>query len=71
MTAQVIYLNTQYWPDEEEAHELDKMQEFLSFCHIQFSYETKGLNPHEQKARKDAVHKRARERLGIVRMVNE
>lgn len=71
MTAQVIYLNQFYYPDEEEAYELDKMQEFLSFCHIQFAYETKGLNPHEQKARKEQVHRKARERLGIVRMADE
>lgn len=67
MTAQVVFLNTNFRPDEDEEKYLEEMQEYLTFCHVRFEYETKALNPHIQKARKAEVHKRARSRLGLVR----
>ena len=67
MTAQVVFLNTTYRPDPDEEKYLEEMQEYLTFCHNRFEYETKALNPHIQKQRKLAVHKRARERIGLVR----
>ena len=69
MTAQVIWLNTFYCPDEEERHELDKMQEFLTYCHAQFEYECRSLSEAEKWIKKERVHKTARDRIGIVRMI--
>jgi hypothetical protein len=68
MTAQVIFLNTMYFPDEEEQHELDKMQELLTFCHAQFEFECRTLSDAEKWIRKERVHRKARERMGIVRV---
>lgn len=71
MTAQVIFLNTHYYPDEVEQYELDEMQEFLTYCHNQFEYECRTLSEAEKWLKKQGVHKRARERLGIVKMVDD
>jgi hypothetical protein len=70
MTAQVIFLNRFYWPDEETHMELDKMQEFLTFCHAQFELDYRNLPPDEIARRKNKVHQDARNRLGIVKMVD-
>lgn len=67
MTAQVIFLNTGHFPDEEEMHELDKMQEFLTYAHHQYEYERRGLDRFIFKKQKEETHKRARERLSIVK----
>jgi hypothetical protein len=66
VTAQVKFFNSFYRPTEEELEELAKMQEFLTFCNIQYLHETKHLGEHIQRAHKEKVHKNARERLGIV-----
>lgn len=71
MTAQVIFLNKLNYISDEEREELEKMQEFLTYCHVQFDYETRGLSEYEKKKRKDDVHKRARKRLGIVKMIDQ
>lgn len=67
MSAQVIFLNTMYWTDEEEQHELDKMQEFLHFANIEFNTTYRHLPPQDLKRRKEAVHRQARQNLGIVK----
>jgi hypothetical protein len=71
MTAQVVFLNRAYRPTEEEIKELEKMQEFLTFCNIQYLSETKHLDDKIRRAQKEKVHKNARERLGIVFMVKD
>lgn len=68
MTAQVIFLNTFFYPDDEEAYELDKMQELLTYCHNQFEYECRAMSAAEKWLKKELVHRRARQKLGIVRM---
>ena len=67
MKAQVIFLNTMFYPTEDEREELDKMQELLTFCHAQFEYECRMLSDAEKWIRKERVHRKARERMGIVR----
>lgn len=52
MSAQVIFLNTMYWTDEEEQHELDKMQEFLHFANIEFNTTYRHLPPPGLKKKK-------------------
>ena len=71
MTAQVVFLNRFYQPNEEELEELERMQEFLTFCNIKYLHETKHLDDKIQRAHKEKVHKNARERLGIVSMVRD
>ena len=71
MTAQVKFFNSQHQPTEEELEELAKMQEFLTFCNIQYLHETKHMDDKIQRAHKEKVHKNARERLGIVVTVKD
>lgn len=70
MTAQVIFLNTGYFPDKDESEHLEQMQEFLTYTHHQFEYELRGIPLDEMRRRKNAAHKCARERLHIVKRVD-
>jgi hypothetical protein len=67
MSAQVIYLNRFYYPNEEERQRLDAHQEFLHFCHIEFEQQYRYLLPIELKRKKEEIYTRARQAIGIVR----
>jgi hypothetical protein len=66
MTAQVIFLNTLYWPDQEERARLDNMQEFLTYCHNEYEYSRREVSEEFRKAQKNQVHNEARKRLKII-----
>lgn len=66
MSAQVIFLNTLYWPDPEERRRLEAHQEFLYFCHVEFEQQYRYLMPAQLRQKKEEIYKEARKRIGIV-----
>jgi hypothetical protein len=71
VSGRVIFLNFFHYPDPEERKKLDEMQEFLHFAHAEFAYQYRHLTEAEIRQRKEAVYQRARQRIGIVRTVDE
>lgn len=71
MSAQVIYIFTGYTPGEEALAELDKRQEFLYYCHVEFDQQYRYLMPSELKKKKESVYQRARQGIGIVKMKDD
>lgn len=67
MTAQVIFLNTNYFPDVDEQIYLDMLQDKLHFANIAFVQALRDKPEWEVRIRKEDTHKRARGRLHVVR----
>lgn len=70
MTAQVIFLTTFYYPDQEEQARLENYQEYLTFCHAEFDYKYSEKGHEFKRALKEQVHKDARKRLCVVDIKN-
>lgn len=66
MTAQVIFLNFNYWPDQEEVARLENMQDYLTYSNNHYYYERQQYPEEFVKALKEEVHKLARKRLELV-----
>jgi hypothetical protein len=66
VTAQVIFLNLGYFPDNDEYDRLDEIQDNLHFGNVTFLHELKDKPPWEVAIRKDELHKSVRQRIHIV-----
>jgi hypothetical protein len=60
VTAQVLFLNTLYWPSEEEQDRLDWIQEELELYQAELAYKTKEMNEFQRFITKEASHHRTR-----------
>lgn len=64
----VIYLPGWRQVSEEEMERLENIQDALSLAHLEFDYETREMTEMDKKLKKEMVHLRARQFLGIVRL---
>ena len=56
MTAQVIFLNTNYFPDQEEMRRLDQIQEKLEMAHAELAYATRSFSQFDKYLSKQRYH---------------
>ena len=56
MTAQVLFLNTFYYPSREEEARLRALQEVLTNAHIELKFATRDLPKFEQYLSKQRYH---------------
>jgi hypothetical protein len=56
MTAQVIFLNTMYFPDMEEMKRLDAIQEKLELAHAELAYATRNYSSFDKYLSKQRYH---------------
>ena len=56
MTAQVIFLNTNYFPDQEEMRRLDQIQEKLEIAHAELAYATRNYAKFDKYLAKQRYH---------------
>jgi hypothetical protein len=66
MTAQVIFLNSGYFPDREEAERLETIQEQLTLFHAEFAFAVRDKCPVMAKIRKKEAHLIVRKGLSVL-----
>lgn len=64
--AQVIFLNTFYYPDLEERRRLEKMQDKLHFTLIELSFVTKDETPYQKAIVKISYHEKFRKKWVLI-----
>jgi len=68
--AQVIFLNTFYYPDLEERRRLEKMQDKLHFTLIELSFITKDETPYQKAIVKISYHEKFRKKWVVINCNN-
>ena len=66
MTAQVIFINTFYYPDVEERRKLDLMQDKLYFTLVELAFQTKDLSAYQKAVTKMAYHEKFRKKWQLI-----
>lgn len=69
MTAQVIYLNTNYFPDWYELQELDRIQYELELYRAELAYLTRDLAPEKARIFIENSHRNLRKNMNIVKPI--
>jgi archaellum biogenesis protein FlaJ (TadC family) len=66
MTAQVIFINTHYYPDIEERRRLQLMQDKLHFTLIELAFQTREESRYQQVITKISYHEKFRKKWKII-----
>lgn len=64
--AQVIFLNTFYYPDLEERRRLEKMQDKLHFTLIELNFITRDETPYQKAIIKISYHEKFRKKWVLI-----
>jgi hypothetical protein len=67
MTAQVIFINTDYSPDIEERRRLQLMQDKLHFTLIELAFQTREESRYQQVITKISYHEKFRKKWKIIK----
>lgn len=66
LLAQVIFLNTFYYPDLEERKRLEKMQDKLHFTLIELNFITRDESPYQKTIVKISYHEKFRKKWVVI-----
>lgn len=69
MTAQVIYLNTGYFPDWYQLQELDRIQYELELYRAELAYLSRDFEPEKVRIFMENSHKKLRKNMNIVQPI--
>ena len=63
----VLFINTFYYPDEEERRRLDLLQDKLYFSLVELKFQTKDMSKYQQVMTKERYHNGFRSRLKLIK----
>lgn len=69
--AQVIFLNTFYYPDLEERKKLELMQDKLHFTLIELNFVTRNESPYQKAIVKISYHEKFRKKWVLINCENQ
>lgn len=67
MTAQVIFLNTFYYPDEEEQFRLDELQDMMEIYQAEIEYNARDFNEFQKWIYREKSHHNLRRKLKLIK----
>ena len=67
MTAQVIFINTFYYPDEEERRRLKKLQDALEIFQAEIEYQSMNFTDFQKFIFKEASHNNMKQKWVLVK----
>lgn len=67
MTAQVIWIHKDYYPDWQTRHKLEWIQEQLTYYHAEIAYQSRHLDDNQKRLYKEQSHQNLRKEIHIVK----